>query len=128
MLLPVITCCSYFTKDEQHGVCVFRRRRTTEEGQRGFRLTSLGILLAKSRRSRPWKHVAALKGLADALYARADPSSNSLELLDEDWEPARSFFELRKVQRADLGGAGDWNGWSHDLDEVSHLLRNVRNS
>ncbi|KAF8736964.1 hypothetical protein AX14_013694 [Amanita brunnescens Koide BX004] len=126
----------YFTKDEQHGVCVFRRRRTTEEGHRGFRLTSLGILLAKSRRPRPWRHVVALKELADTIYARVDPSSNSLELLDEDWEPARLFFEQRKVQRADLGGAGDWNGWSHDLDELktdppspsltmhlSHLLR-----
>ncbi|KAK2465002.1 hypothetical protein APHAL10511_003078 [Amanita phalloides] len=126
----------YFTKDEQHGVCVFRRRRTTEEGHRGFRLTSLGILLAKSRRPRPWRHVKALKELADTLYERADRSSESLEMLDEDWEPARLFFEERKVRRADLGGAGDWNGWSHDLDELktdppvaapalhlSHLLR-----
>lgn len=126
----------YFTKDGQHGVCIFRRRRTTEEGHRGFRLTSLGILLANSHRPRPWRHVAALKGLADTLYARADRLSESLELLDEDWEPARSFFEDRKVRRSDLGGAGDWNGWSHDLDEfktdpptaaptmhLTHLLR-----
>lgn len=63
----------------------------------------------------------ALKELANTLYARVDPSSNSLELLDEDWEPARSFFEDRKVRRADLSGAGDWNGWSHDLDEVSRF-------
>lgn len=63
----------------------------------------------------------ALKELANTLYARVDPSSNSLELLDEDWEPARSFFEDRKVRRADLSGARDWNGWSHDLDEVSRF-------
>ncbi|KAF8628176.1 hypothetical protein AX15_004057 [Amanita polypyramis BW_CC] len=126
----------YFSKDGQHGVCFFRRRRTTEEGHRGFRLTSLGILLAKSRRPRPWRHVTALKELAQTLYARGDRSSESLELLDEDLEPVRLFFEERKVRREDLGGAGDWNGWSHDLDELkadppvavptmhlSHLLR-----
>ncbi|KAM6499442.1 DUF2347 domain containing protein [Amanita muscaria] len=126
----------YFTKDGQHGVCVFRRRRTSEQGHRGFRLTSLGVLLARSRRPRPWRHVKALKELAEALYARFSSSTVSLELQEEDLEPARVFFEERKVQRADLGGAGDWNGWSHDLDELkteppsasptlhlSHLLR-----
>jgi hypothetical protein len=30
----------------------------------------------------------------------------------EDWDPAREFFERRQVRRADLGGAGDWMGWS----------------
>ncbi|PFH49182.1 hypothetical protein AMATHDRAFT_76357 [Amanita thiersii Skay4041] len=126
----------YFTKDGQHGVCVFKRRKTTEEGHRGFHLTSLGILLAKSRRPRPWRHVAALKELAKNLYARFDSTIALLLPLEKDWEPARMFFEERKVRRADLGGAGDWNGWSHELEEakssppslsptmhLSHLLR-----
>jgi len=39
-----------------------------------------------------------------------------LEPRDDDWEPARIFFEERKLKRADLGGAGDWTGWSEELD------------
>ncbi|KAF8635765.1 hypothetical protein AX17_003864 [Amanita inopinata Kibby_2008] len=108
----------YFTKDGQHGVCIFKRRRTTEEGHRGFRLTSLGILLAKSRRPRPWRHAAALKELADTLYARFDSTVALPATVEVDWEPAQMFFEERQVRRPDLGGAGDWNGWSHDLDEL----------
>ncbi|KAK7018445.1 hypothetical protein R3P38DRAFT_2634169 [Favolaschia claudopus] len=104
----------YFTKDGQHGVCVFRRRKTVDQGHRGFRLSSLGILLAKSARPRPWRHTAALKELTTLIYSRFE-SSASLIPLDTDWEPARTFFNERKVTRADLGGAGDWNGWSHEL-------------
>ncbi|KAJ6511198.1 hypothetical protein C8R45DRAFT_966334 [Mycena sanguinolenta] len=106
----------YFTKDGQQGVCVFRRRKTVDHGHRGFRLSSLGILLAKSARPRPWRHTAALKELTTLIYSRFE-SSASLVPLDSDWEPARAFFEERKVTRSDLGGAGDWNGWSHELLE-----------
>lgn len=122
---------SYFTKESQHGVCVFLRRKTGEQGHRGFRLSSLGILLAKSDRPRPWRHVNALKQLINSVY---DRSSNrrtregnsegvnrpSLELAisEDDWEPAREFFEERKLKRADLGGAGHWTGWSDELDGV----------
>ncbi|KAF9220600.1 hypothetical protein BS17DRAFT_786803 [Gyrodon lividus] len=105
----------YFTKDSHSGVCVFRRRRTSEHGQRGFRLSSLGILLAKSTRARSWRHVDALKTLVDAIYLSLE-SRGVLEPVEADWEPARAFFEERKVQRADLGGAGDWHGWSYELD------------
>ncbi|KAJ7199700.1 hypothetical protein GGX14DRAFT_661774 [Mycena pura] len=105
---------TYFNKDGQHGVCVFRRRKTTEQGHRGFRLSSLGILLAKSARPRPWRHTAALKELTTLIYARFE-SSASLVPADSDWEPARAFFNERKAVRASLGGAGDWNGWSHEL-------------
>ncbi|KAJ6472310.1 hypothetical protein C8R47DRAFT_1199928 [Mycena vitilis] len=106
----------YFTKDGQHGVCVFRRRKTVDHGHRGFRLSSLGILLAKSARPRPWRHTAALKKLTTLIYSRFE-SSASLVPIDTDWDPARAFFNERKVVRADLGGAGDWNGWSHELLE-----------
>jgi hypothetical protein len=41
-------------------------------------------------------------------------------MTEEDWEPARIFFEERKLRRADLGGAGDWIGWSDELDGVCH--------
>ena len=35
------------------------------------------------------------------------------------WEPARVFFDERKIRRADLGGAGDWSGWNNEFDEAS---------
>jgi hypothetical protein len=41
-----------------------------------------------------------------------------LEPRDGDWDPAHIFFEERKLRRADLGGAGDWAGWSEELDGV----------
>jgi hypothetical protein len=96
-------------------VCIFRRRKTTEEGHRGFRLTSLGILLAKSRRPRPWRHVAALKQLTTTIYSLVE-SSGKLQLAGSDWNLAETFFEERKVREADLGGAGDWSGWSQEFD------------
>jgi hypothetical protein len=103
----------YFTKGDHHGVCIFRRRQTTEESQRGFRLSSLGILLATSSRPRPWRHVSALKTLIQHIYS----SVGDLELAEKDWEPARAFFEERTV-RADIE-AGNWKGWSYELDGVS---------
>ncbi|KAF9445433.1 hypothetical protein P691DRAFT_734966 [Macrolepiota fuliginosa MF-IS2] len=105
----------YFTKDGQHGVCIFRRRKTTEQGHRGFRLTSFGILLARSRRPRPWRHVEALKQLTSTIYSRIE-SSGQLQPTGSDWAPAEAFFEERRVSRVDLGGAGDWNGWNEELD------------
>ena len=45
-----------------------------------------------------------------------------LEPRDGDWEPACIFFEERKLKRADLGGAGDWAGWSEELDGVGLFL------
>ncbi|KAH9025911.1 hypothetical protein EDB84DRAFT_1503373, partial [Lactarius hengduanensis] len=45
-----------FTKDGLRGVCVFTRRQTSEQGHRGFRLSSLSVLLAHSLRPRPWRH------------------------------------------------------------------------
>ncbi|KAG6373655.1 hypothetical protein JVT61DRAFT_6320 [Boletus reticuloceps] len=105
----------YFTKDSHPGVCVFRRRRTTERGQRGFRLSSLGILLINSTRPRPWRHVDALKTLVDAIYSSLE-SRGVLEPIESDWELAQAFFEERKVRQADLGGAGGWHGWSYELD------------
>ncbi|KAF8151642.1 hypothetical protein B0H34DRAFT_755784 [Crassisporium funariophilum] len=105
----------YFTKEGQHGVCVFRRRKTTEQGHRGFRLSSLGILLAKSRRPRPWRHLKALKELINTIYSRLE-DTDVLQPADSDWDPAHAFFEDRKLRRSDLGGAGNWTGWSEELD------------
>jgi hypothetical protein len=66
--------------------------------------------------------VKALKALIDTIYARSLNRGN-LDVTEEDCEPARIFFEERKLRRADLGGAGDWTGWSDELDGVrSHFL------
>ena len=111
----------YFTKDGQHGVCIFRRRKTAEEGHRGFRLSSLGILLAQSTRPRAWRHVQALKELQQTIYDAA-AERDGLELLEGDWGPAKAFFEERRVLPGNAGGAGDWNGWSQELDGVRDFL------
>ncbi|KAG1748120.1 hypothetical protein EDB19DRAFT_1684366 [Suillus lakei] len=97
----------YFTKDTHSGVCVFRRRRTAEQGHRWPTLSTFSL-----------------------------ETRGVLEPSDSDWEPARIFFEERTVRRADLSGAGEWHGWSHELDNpdselsrfnptmhLSHLLR-----
>ncbi|KAI9456040.1 hypothetical protein BJY52DRAFT_1213071 [Lactarius psammicola] len=103
----------YFTKDGLRGVCIFSRRPTSEHGQRGFRLSSLGILLARSPRPRPWRHVTALKALVHEIHS--DPAAQG-ESSQDVWEPARRFFELRKASLSDLGGAGAWHRWSEELD------------
>jgi hypothetical protein len=62
--------------------------------------------------------VSALKELSFTLYSIFDVCG-VLDPKEADWEPAITFFNERKVRRADLGGAGDWNGWIDDLDGVS---------
>ena len=109
---------SYFTTDGHQGVSIFRRRETSEEGHRGFRLSSLGVLLAKSSRPRPWRHVPPLKSLVRSMYSRFqvegiyDPGQF-------DWSSAESFFEQRKDSQIDSLGSGTWRGWSDELDLVS---------
>lgn len=99
----------YFTKDGLRGVCVFTRRETPEQGQRGFRLRSLGVLLARSVRPRPWRHVPALKALVRELQSETDSS-------EDIWAPARRFFEQRKAPHLELGDVDTWHRWSEELD------------
>lgn len=89
-----------------------------EQGHRGFRLSSLGILLARSYRPRPWRHTADLKALIDTVYAQTT-ESGLLQPTDSQWAPANAFFEARRVRRVDVDG---WRGWSHELGEVRSLL------
>ncbi|KAJ3787099.1 hypothetical protein GGU10DRAFT_386124 [Lentinula aff. detonsa] len=113
----------YFSKDGHQGVCAFRRVKSTEEGHRGFRLSSLGILLAKSTRPKPWRHVAALKNLIVMLYARME-LTDALQPSEPDWQPSRTYFKEHKVKAFGPGEAGDWSGWTHELDEQNHDLPN----
>ncbi|KAH9023767.1 hypothetical protein EDB85DRAFT_2277774 [Lactarius pseudohatsudake] len=88
----------------------FYRRQTSEQGQRGFRLSSLGILLACSLRPRPWRHVPALKALMRDLH------SDSVAQGDSSQDVWRRFLELREARLEDLGGAGAWHRWSEELE------------
>ncbi|KIY43221.1 hypothetical protein FISHEDRAFT_78730 [Fistulina hepatica ATCC 64428] len=106
----------YFSKDGHQGVCIFRRRKTTEEGHRGFRLSSLGILLQKSARPRPWVHTPALKYLTTQIYSKLE-AANVLEPSPSDWEPAREFFEARRAQSS---SSTTWHSWAAELDDVLH--------
>ena len=120
---------SHFIKNSHRGVCAFYRRQTSEQDQRGFRLSSFGILLARSVRPRPWRHIAALKVVAREIYASLEQQARGCarEPQEDDWEPARLFFEERRVQRTDLSCAGEWRRWSDELDDenedVSFVFR-----
>ncbi|KLO12097.1 hypothetical protein SCHPADRAFT_437860 [Schizopora paradoxa] len=127
----------YFSHGPHSGVAVFRRRPTSSQGHRGFRLSSMGILLSESPRPRPWQHVESLRSLADSIYSTADAreseenaadnSSNELgsdppskgllcgsDLTDKDFESAREWFEKRKA--SSLAELDTWKGWSDELD------------
>lgn len=115
---------SYFSKDGHQGVCAFRRVKSTEQGHRGFRLSSLGILLAKSIRPKPWRHVAALKNLMMMLYARMELTA-TLQPTEDDWEATRIFFEEHKVKSQDRRGTSEWGGWVHELDGVIRFTTQI---
>jgi len=102
---------SYFTKDNQQGVCIFTRRTSAVEGSRGADMASLGLLLAHSPRAKPWHHVAALKALVQTLSSQSSGSSSTQDI----WKPAREFFEARKIIQPE---PSSWQGWSHELDAV----------
>lgn len=81
----------------------------------------MGILLAKSLRPRPWRHASALKDLVTNIYSKLE-NSGILQPSESDWEPARVFFTERSVRNADLGGAGNWNGWIREFEQVRILI------
>lgn len=108
---------SYFTKGGHQGVSIFRRRETSEEGHRGFRLSSLGVLLAKLPRPRPWRHVPSLKSLVHSLYSRFQ-EEGIYDPGQFDWSFAESFFEQRRDSHIDSSGPGVWRGWSDELGSV----------
>ena len=109
---------SYFTKGDHQGVSIFRRRETSEKGHRGFRLSSLGVLLAKLPRPRPWRHVPSLKSLIRSMYSRFQ-EEGIYDPGQFDWSSAESFFKQRRDSQTDSSGSGVWRGWSDELDLVS---------
>jgi len=109
----------YFSKDDYPGVCVFRRRQTDVDGHRGFHLSSIGILLADSPRARPWRHVEALKNLADIFYQ----SQGSEGAESFDWDHAAAFFAARKI-RSTLSHSDEWGGWNKELESSGSIPLN----
>jgi len=109
---------SYFSKGGHQGVSIFRRRETSEHGHRGFRLSSLGVLLAKSSRPRPWRHVSSLKSLIRSMYSRFK-EEGIYDPGEFDWSSAEGFFEQRKYPQTDSTDSSTWRGWSDELDSVS---------
>ena len=110
--------CSYFTKGDHQGVSIFRRRETSETGHRGFRLSSLGVLLAKSPRPQPWRHVPSLKSLIRSMYSRFQ-EEGIYDPGQFEWSSAENFFEQRRGSQTDTSWSGVWRGWSDELDSVS---------
>ena len=109
---------SYFSKGDHQGVSIFRRRESSEHGHRGFRLSSLGVLLAKSSRPRPWRHVSSLKSLIRSMYSRFK-EEGIYDPGEFDWSSAEGFFEQRKYSQTDSSDLDAWRGWSDELDSVS---------
>lgn len=103
----------YILQDGYSGICVFRRRPTDVDGHRGSHLSSIGILLEKSTRARPWTHLQALQDLADTLYqAQGRVSAESF-----NWAPAVAFFESRKL-RTPISST-QWKDWETELQPLS---------
>jgi hypothetical protein len=112
-----ISFSSYLSKGDHQGVSIFCRRETSEQGHRGFRLFSLGVLLAKSSRPRPWRHVPSLKSLIRSM----SPQFKKEGIRDPDqfdWSFAEGFFEQRKYSQASSSDSSAWRGWSDELDAV----------
>ena len=71
-------------------------------------------------RPRPWRHIDALKALARETYASLEQQVR--EPQEDDWEPARQFFEERRVQHTDLDRTGEWRRWSEELDDENESV------
>ncbi|KZS87676.1 hypothetical protein SISNIDRAFT_460602 [Sistotremastrum niveocremeum HHB9708] len=96
---------------------------------RGFRLESLGIVVSPaSTRPRPWRHIKALKRLADLL----DETPENWGILDDFFE--RCQYVPAKTKAVDAGAVdSDWDGWQEELNKdpsfnhpllhLPHLLR-----
>lgn len=89
---------------------------------RGFRLESLGILVARSPRPRPWRHLTALKELS----CKLDEHWTSLDSTYSDNEDSRDWtllkdWYLRRVFRR-IGEEGNWVDWEEELspENVCH--------
>lgn len=103
---------------------MFRRRPTDEAGHRGFRLSSLGILLAKGDRPKPWRHVAALTDAIETLYSHEEQA-------EERWDSVKRFFEQRRVPSPLGDDYGKWTDWPSELsgdalNPVLHLPHMAR--
>lgn len=82
---------------------------------RGFRLESLGILVARSSRPRPWRHLASLKELSRKLDDHWTSLCTQYSDAEEsrDWTLLKDWY-LRRVFRR-IGEEGKWVDWEEEL-------------
>ncbi|KAH8986831.1 hypothetical protein EDB86DRAFT_2832585 [Lactarius hatsudake] len=91
------------------------RRQTSEHGQRGFRLPPL----ASSSRVPSALVLGAMSPAPNVLVPDLHSDSVAQGNSSQDvWEPARRFFELRKIGLEDLDGAGAWHSTIRTLSDA----------
>ncbi|KIJ40343.1 hypothetical protein M422DRAFT_780791 [Sphaerobolus stellatus SS14] len=120
----------HITQNVHHGISVFRKRSTAEAGMRGFRLESLGILVAQSSRPRPWRHLGSLKELSRQLGEHWESSKSQYAEDQRDWSLVEEWYKRRVFRR--IGEEGRWVDWEEELTSdnkhhpalhLPHLLR-----
>ncbi|KZT57990.1 hypothetical protein CALCODRAFT_517068 [Calocera cornea HHB12733] len=109
----------YFTKGSREGVCVFRRVKTDEAGQRGFKLGALGVLLEESTRPRPWLHVESLRKLVDLQQDGINTKSLSDYFSTYQMVPGTEVDEEDLEDEIRLGGRS--NPYAHLPGLLRHL-------
>lgn len=80
---------------------------------RGFRLESLGILVAQSSRPRPWRHLASLKDLSRTLAEHWTVSRSQYAEESRDWGLLKEWYLRRAFRR--VGEEGKWVDWDEEL-------------
>lgn len=83
---------------------------------RGFRLESLGILVAQSPRPRPWRHLASLKDLSRRLSEHWEVSQTQYSE-ERDWSLLEQWYTRRMFRR--IGEEGRWVDWEEELSSDS---------
>ncbi|KAF8337377.1 uncharacterized protein EI90DRAFT_2991674 [Cantharellus anzutake] len=92
----------YISRDGYEGVCVYRRRQTEEEGLRGARFSAIGLLVEKSTRPRPWRHLKHLHAL-----------SSELDNCPDNRQILAHYYEDHKQSATNT--EGPWVDWPTEL-------------
>lgn len=59
------------------------------------------------------------------LYSQSEDVDLLVDVDQDFWKAAKEFFQQRRVQAPDLGGGGDWMGWSYELDGVRYVFSHL---
>jgi len=97
---------------------------------RGYRLESLGLLVAQSSRPRPWRHLSSLKELSSQLDQLWESSHTQYSEPERDWAPLKQWYTRRMFRR--LSEESKQVNWEQEFSTDSshhpalhlpHLLR-----